>query len=252
MKIIKRILTYPLIAVAAILMLFEEWLWHRLIKLGDRLARLAVIARIEAWIATLPPYGALAFFLVPALTLFPVKIAALYLLAHGHGFIGIAFIALAKVIGTAWAARIYHLTTTHNIWIFDEEDYKLKKIDEEGKMLFETTGWRLLFDSVPSPTQLIDRDNFVYIYDPEKGFYIFDYYGSFKNRLAFLNWTNVEVNGKTMYGFGNNKLYSYELKSLNLKEYKLPDFFGNFTSIKAMNGKIYLLNENGITIYQIK
>ena len=144
------------------------------------------------------------------------------------------------------------LSYDNNIWIFDEEDYKLKKIDEEGKMLFETTGWRLLFDSVPSPTQLIDRDNFVYIYDPEKGFYIFDYYGSFKNRLAFLNWTNVEVNGKTMYGFGNNKLYSYELKSLNLKEYKLPDFFGNFTSIKAMNGKIYLLNENSITIYQIK
>ena len=144
------------------------------------------------------------------------------------------------------------LSYDNNIWIFDEEDYKLKKIDEEGKMLFETTGWRLLFDSVPSPAQLIDRDNYVYLYDPEKGFYIFDYYGSFRNRLAFLNWTSVEVNGKTMYGFSNNKLLSYELKSLNLKEYRLPDFFVNYTSIKAMNGKVYLLNENGITIYQIK
>jgi hypothetical protein len=117
MKIIRRILTYPLIAVAAIVMLFEEWLWHRLIKFGDRLARLPLIARVEAWITTLPPYGALAFFLVPALTLFPIKIGALYLLAHGHGFIGLAFIALAKVIGTAWAARIYHLTATQLVKI---------------------------------------------------------------------------------------------------------------------------------------
>lgn len=144
------------------------------------------------------------------------------------------------------------LSYDNNIWVFDEEDYKLKKIDEEGKLLLETTGWRLLFDTVPSPSQLIDRDNFVYLYDTEKGFYIFDYYGSYKNRLPFLNWTNVEVNGKTMYGFSNGKLYSYELKSLNLKEYKLPVFFGKFSSIKAMNGKVYLLNEAGITIYLMK
>ncbi len=138
------------------------------------------------------------------------------------------------------------------IWIFDEEDFKLKKIDEDGKLLQATTDWRMLFDTVPSPVKIVDRDNFVYLYDPEKGFYIFDYYGGFKNRLAFLKWSNVEVNGNTVYGFGNNNLYSYQLKSLTLKEYKLPAFFLNVLSIKVMNGKIYLLTEKGIDIYQIK
>jgi hypothetical protein len=140
----------------------------------------------------------------------------------------------------------------NNIWIFDEEDYKLKKIDEQGNQLMETTGWRLLFDSVPSPKQLIDRDNFVYLYDPEKGFYIFDYYGGFKNRLAFLNWDNVEVSGRNMYGFSNNILYSYALHSLTMKAYQLPAFFGKYTAIKAMNGKLYLLQKDGIDIYQLK
>lgn len=144
------------------------------------------------------------------------------------------------------------LSYDNNIWIFDEEDFKLKKIDEEGKILQATTDWRLLFDSVPSPVSIIDKNNFIYLYDPEKGFYIFDYYGSFKNKLAFLNWANVEVNGNTMYGFSNNTLYSYELKSLNLKEYKLPDFFSKAASVKVMNGKIYLLNESGIDVYQMK
>ncbi len=143
------------------------------------------------------------------------------------------------------------LSYDNNIWLFDEENYKLKKIDEEGRLLQETADWRLLFDTVPSPTRIIDKNNFIYLYDPEKGFYIFDYYGSFKNRLTFLNWTNVEVNGNTVYGFSNNTLYSYELKSLTIKEYKLPAFFGNFMGIKAMNGKVYLLNEKGIDIYQI-
>ena len=143
------------------------------------------------------------------------------------------------------------LAYDNNIWIFDEEEYKLKKIDEEGKLLLATVDFRNLFDSLPAPTEIIDKDNFVYLYDSLKGFYIFDYYGSFKNRLPLLHWTNVEVNGNTLYGFYNDKLFSYQLKSLQLKEYKLPVFFGNFISIKVMNGKIYLLNENGVDIYKI-
>ena len=55
-----------------------------------------------------------------------------------------------------------------------------------------------------------------------------------------------------IYGFEETKLYSYQLKSLQLKEYKLPAFFGKYISIKAMNGLVYLLNENGVDIYRIR
>ncbi len=149
---------------------------------------------------------------------------------------------------------VQSITTSYdnNIWLFDEQEYKLKKIDEEGKLLQETTDLRMLFDSVPAPTQITDKENFVYLYDPEKGFYVFDYYGSFKNRLPFLHWTSVAVSEKNMYGFSNNKLYSYELNSFTLKEYKLPVFFKGYTAIKAINGKVYLLKEDGIYIYQVR
>lgn len=140
----------------------------------------------------------------------------------------------------------------NNIWLFEEQDYKLKKIDEEGKLLQETTDLRMLFDSVPSPVQITDKENFVYLYDPEKGFYVFDYYGSFKNRLPFLKWNSVAVTEKNMYGFSNNKLYSYELNSFTLKEYRLPVFFKGYAAIKAMNSKVYLLKDDGIYIYQVR
>jgi hypothetical protein len=39
----------------------------------------------------------------------------------------------------------------NNIWLFDEQNLKLKKIDDEGKVLQETIDWRNLFDTVPSP-----------------------------------------------------------------------------------------------------
>ena len=55
------------------------------------------------------------------------------------------------------------LSYDNYICIFDEEDFKLKKIDEEGKLLQETTDWRMLFDTVPSLVKIVDRDNFVYL-----------------------------------------------------------------------------------------
>jgi len=149
---------------------------------------------------------------------------------------------------------VQSITTSYdnNIWVFDEQDYKLKKIDEDGTLLQESTDFRMLFDSVPAPTQITDKQNFVYLYDPEKGFYIFDYYGSFKNRLPFLNWSSVAVSEKNMYGFCNGKLYSYELNSLTLKEYRLPPIFGKYSAIKAINGKVYLLKEDGVYVFQVR
>ena len=150
--------------------------------------------------------------------------------------------------------RVKAMATSYdnNIWIFDEQDLKLKKIDEQGTVLQETVDCRQLFDTVPSPEQIIDRDGFVYLYDPAKGFYIFDYYGSFKNKLSFTGWENTDVSGKTVFGFKGKRFFRYEQGSLNLKEFTLPAFFGKYNSIKAMNGSIYLLKDDGIDIYKIK
>jgi hypothetical protein len=140
----------------------------------------------------------------------------------------------------------------NNMWVVDEQEFKLKKIDEQGKTLFETIDWRQLFDTVPSPENIFDREGFVYLYDSKKGFYIFDYYGAFKNRLPFTGWSSPEVSGNTVYGFANKKLYSYRQSSLALKEYPLPAFFGKYSAIRAINGKVYVLKKEGVDVYQVK
>jgi hypothetical protein len=140
----------------------------------------------------------------------------------------------------------------NNIWLFDEQENKLKKINDAGKMLTETVDFRLLFDSVPSPAQIVDRDGFVYLYDPKKGVYIFDYYGSFKNKIPFLNWKEIAVIEKNLYGFDNNYLYSYSLGSLALKQYALPVAFKNYTSLKVGIKKIYFLKDNNLQVYSLQ
>jgi hypothetical protein len=151
-----------------------------------------------------------------------------------------------------FAANCISTSYDNNIWLYDEQDYKLKKIDDDGRVLLESNDFRMLFDSVPSAVQITDRNNFVYLYDSTKGFYSFDYYGSFKNRVPFLHWSNTGVSEKNVYGFSNNKLFSYQPLSLDLKEYPLPAFFGNYQAIKAVNNRVYLLKTDGLYIYAVK
>ena len=96
--------------VAALLLLFYEWGWQPLAALLARLSTFRIVARLETWIKGLPPYPALALFATPAVCLIPVKLLALYLFATGHALLGIGLIVAAKVVGTAFVARIFILT----------------------------------------------------------------------------------------------------------------------------------------------
>jgi hypothetical protein len=96
--------------IAALLLLFYEWGWRPLAQALARLSKYVIFARFEAWLQSLPPYGALAMFAAPAVCLFPLKLIALYLFATGHPLAGIALIAGAKIAGTAVVARIFILT----------------------------------------------------------------------------------------------------------------------------------------------
>ena len=107
---IRRILKTVFQWAVALVILFEEWGWEPLGRLVARLARLPFIAAIERWVATLPPYGALAVYAVPFLALLPVKLFAIWLIAQGHALYGVVFIAAAKLAGTAALARLFALT----------------------------------------------------------------------------------------------------------------------------------------------
>ena len=96
--------------VVALLILFEEWGWEPLQRALALLARLPPLAWLERRIAALPPYAALAVFIVPTLLLLPVKVAALWLLGAGRAGLGLALIVVVKLAGTALVARLFQLT----------------------------------------------------------------------------------------------------------------------------------------------
>lgn len=104
-----RILRPPVYLVATIVILFEDFLWEPLQRLAAWIGHLPGLRRAEAWVARLPPKGALAMFLTPTVVLLPFKILALGAFARGYFVTGLAVAIGAKVVGTALVARIFAL-----------------------------------------------------------------------------------------------------------------------------------------------
>lgn len=109
-RLLANLFNLTIAPVLALVLIFEEWGWEPLARLMERLAKLPLWARMEAFIARLPPYGALVVFFVPALLLLPVKLLALYWISRGHAVLGVAVVLAAKMLGTAAVARLFALT----------------------------------------------------------------------------------------------------------------------------------------------
>jgi hypothetical protein len=137
----------------------------------------------------------------------------------------------------------------NNIWVYDEQESKLKKVGDDGKVLDQSTDFRLLFDSVPSPAYIIDQNKQLYLYDAGKGVYIFDYYGGFRKRIQFTGWTDFAVINQTILGRDGKYLYRYEPGTLDLKQFPLPTMMLAAKKIVLGPTALYTLDETGINVY---
>lgn len=137
----------------------------------------------------------------------------------------------------------------NNIWVFDEQENKLKKISEEGKLLSETTDLRIALDEAVIPNWISDKGGVVYMYDLNKGLFVFDNYGVLKNKVLLLNWSELQVIDQGVYGRSKNKLLKYIPGSLQIQEIELPEKVINGKLINIQPQGIYVLTDSGVTLY---
>lgn len=141
------------------------------------------------------------------------------------------------------------LSFDNNIWLYDEQTARLKKIDDNGRMLSETVDLRQVLDITPNPVKIIDRDGLVYVMDTGNGLLVFDYFGSLKNTIALKDISDLEVIGKTIVGRRLNTFIRYTPATLELREAPLPAAIQQAKQIVIARKGIYVLNDKGIELY---
>lgn len=140
----------------------------------------------------------------------------------------------------------------NKVWIYDELDSKLKKIDDDGKVLLETPDFRQVFGDAPMPQKIFDQDKYVYLYDSTKAIFVFDYYGTLKNKILIAGWHNFRVTGRYIYGTKDHKLYRYDIRNFRFDEWQVPPEFLGSAAFSFSSFRLYALKKDLIEVYTLR
>ena len=137
----------------------------------------------------------------------------------------------------------------NNIWVFDAVENKLKKVDESGRVLMQTSDLRQVLGFSFNPEKIIDEDKQVYLFDSHYGVIAFDYYGTLQKKYPLTNWTYFQVFGKRLLGITNNTITLFNTSTQMEKQYQFPSSFGSFNRYLIGNTKLFAVSKDAITVY---
>ena len=141
----------------------------------------------------------------------------------------------------------------NNIWVYDELDNNIKKIDESGRVLLRSPDFRVLFDMPPQPKYLQDLNRYLYAYDSSKGLLLMDYFGAYRNLIPYTGWQNIHGISKGIVATDSAGLIYYQPYELDIKKQTLPaTILTSAVKIRVFNGQLIVLDKRGILmIYKL-
>lgn len=143
------------------------------------------------------------------------------------------------------------LSYDNNIWVFDQFDSKLKKIDEAGNLLLQTDDFRTLFNQSFSPQKIINDNGFVYLADSANGIFVFDNYGTFKRKILLKDRTTIDIWKGMVVRLNKNAIIVYNPTNFSEKSVKFPSSFTPYLHSFTTTNKLITFSQDSLRVYRV-
>ncbi len=141
------------------------------------------------------------------------------------------------------------MSNDNNVWLYDEVTFKLRKVDRKGQILLESDVLNMLLGYTPAPNFILERENLVYINNPQTGILVFDIYGKYIKTLDFKGLNDFQVFNKQLIFKKNGKLMSFHLQPLILQPIEIPLGISREDKIRIQKNKLFVKKEDKVLIY---
>lgn len=139
----------------------------------------------------------------------------------------------------------------NNIWLYDELTFKLKKINRSGTVFRESIDLNLQLNYSPRPVFLIERENNVYLNDPDFGIVVFNIFGEYDSKIDLKGIDQFQVFENQLIYKKGEKLFSYHLQTFNLKELKIPVRLQEGEDVFIQKNRLFIRKVNRVEVYEI-
>jgi len=140
----------------------------------------------------------------------------------------------------------------NTMWLFDNDTYTLKKINNQNQVVVESTDLALISEETISPNRLIEYDNNVYLNVPEIGILVFDVFGNYIKTIELLGLDYFQLYENQLFYIEDESLQSYHLLSFFKQKIKLPILKPHLQQLCISQELLYLNYSQNTEIYQLK
>ena len=132
------------------------------------------------------------------------------------------------------------------IWIWDEANAQLVKVDERGQVLRRSDPVNLVLDDVIHPTELVQRNKQVYVKDPAMGLLVFDQFGTYNFTIGDSNMDDFQALTDRVVWRENQDWFVYFFDSYLQERFPFPT--ENFKEFHFHRDRLYLLTPTGLQV----
>ena len=136
----------------------------------------------------------------------------------------------------------------NGIWVYDIKQDKLVKISAALNIDVEILNIQRIIGENFNPTQMIERNNGLYLNDPAKGIFVFDNYGAYLRKIPEPNIRKFNVLDGILSFRRNNDIFSLNTETLELSKIYSDSTMTDFSITEK---KLFILNADSLHIYKL-
>lgn len=135
------------------------------------------------------------------------------------------------------------------IWLFDQANFQLIKLDKSFQIVFESGNLeQILGKEDLNPIQMIEKHGLLYMLTAKYGFLVFDIYGTFHKSIPLIGITSFSIKGDYLFYLIDKKVSVLNTKTQEIGDIKLTE---EINSILDVNGSIMLGCVRGNILSQV-
>jgi hypothetical protein len=131
-----------------------------------------------------------------------------------------------------------------NLWLYDETQFRLRKISPEGAVLFSSQDLNLVQHERLDIHCLADDGSAVYASDPGNGILVFDAYGQFQRILPWKGVRHFSIEQQHLNFIEGNSVHSKQPRGWGGRHFLLPENARNGQLPRWLSGN-HLLVQDG-------
>lgn len=139
-------------------------------------------------------------------------------------------------------------------WVYDPINFELLRISQALEIIDRSGNLRQVSGYTPDPNYLLERDNMVYMNDPEQGIFIFDRYGTYYKLIPVKDLSSFQVFNNAIIYVKEDRLMHHDTELNELTSTPLPGIeFRSFSVCLSVKPEMaFLLTDEELVFYEIR